>query len=291
MKRPLVLIVRDGWGKNPFPEWDRANAVYLAKHPVADRLMATYPETLIHTSGFAVGLPEGTMGNSEVGHQNIGAGRIVDQESVRITKAIRNGEFFENVELNAAVTNALENKTDLHLFGIVSDAGVHGLLEHLYACLALCKRRGLTRVYLHAFTDGRDTSPNSGLGYIGQIETKMKEIGVGRIASVSGRYWAMDRDNRWQRVEKGWDAIVNGEGSKFHSAEEAVKHYYENPTESNMSGDEFVTPSVVCDDGKTPRAIVKPNDSVIFYNYRGDRPREITKAFVLPEFPFADPGG
>jgi len=289
-KRPLVLIVRDGWGKNPYPQWNHANAVYLAKHPVADRLMAGYPNVLIHTSGFDVGLPEGTMGNSEVGHQNIGAGRIVDQESVRITKAIRTGEFYDNVELNAAVTNALQNKTDLHLFGIVSDAGVHGLLEHLYGCLELCKRRGLAHVYLHAFTDGRDTSPNSGLGYIRQVEAKMKEIGVGRIASVSGRYYAMDRDNRWQRVEKAWKAIVAGQGAKFRSAEAAITYYYEHPTEPNMSGDEFVVPSVICDDGSTPRGTVKPGDSVIFYNYRGDRPRELTKAFVCDTFPFADPG-
>jgi 2,3-bisphosphoglycerate-independent phosphoglycerate mutase len=287
----MVLIVRDGWGRNPYPQWNHANAVYLAKHPVADRLLAQYPSALIHTSGFDVGLPEGTMGNSEVGHQNIGAGRIVNQESVRITKAIRSGEFFENVELNAAVTNALENITDLHLFGIVSDAGVHGLLEHLYGCLELCRRRGLSRVYLHAFTDGRDTSPNSGLEYLRQVEAQMKQIGVGRIASVSGRYWAMDRDNRWQRVEKAWRAMVLGQGAKFRSAAEAVKHYYEHPTESNMSGDEFVTPSVICDDGSTPRAVVKAGDSVIFYNYRGDRPRELTKAFVLDTFPFADPGG
>ncbi|HSZ55745.1 MAG TPA: 2,3-bisphosphoglycerate-independent phosphoglycerate mutase [Tepidisphaeraceae bacterium] len=290
-KRPLVLIVRDGWGKNPYPQWNHANAVYLAKHPVADRLMANYPNVLIHTSGFDVGLPEGTMGNSEVGHQNIGAGRIVDQESVRITKAIRNGEFYDNVELNHAVTNALENKTDLHLFGIVSDAGVHGLLEHLYGCLELCRRRGLSRVFLHAFTDGRDTPPNSGLGYVSQIEAKMREIGVGRIATVSGRYWAMDRDNRWQRVEKAWRAIVNGQGAKFRSAEQAIQHYYDHPTEPNMAGDEFVTPSVICDDGSTPRATVKSGDSVIFYNYRGDRPRELTKAFVYDTFPFADPGG
>ena len=289
-KRPLVLIIRDGWGKNPYPQWNKANAVYLAKHPVADKLLAEYPNVLIHTSGFDVGLPEGTMGNSEVGHQNIGAGRIVDQESVRITKAIRNGEFYNNPALNLAVSNALENKTDLHLLGIVSDAGVHGLLEHLYGCLELCRRRGLSRVYLHAFTDGRDTAPNSGLAYIQQIEKKMKELGVGRIATVSGRYWAMDRDNRWQRVEKAYRAIVQGQGARFRSAEEAVKHYYAHPIEPNMSGDEFVMPSVICDDGQTPRATVKPGGSVIFYNYRGDRPRELTKAFVYDTFPYSDPG-
>src|SRR6266568_4889146 len=182
------------------------------------------------------------MGNSEVGHQNIGAGRVVDQESVFITKQCRNGEIFDNPVLNAAVSNSLEKGSKLHLFGIVSDAGVHGLLEHLYALLALAKRRGLTRLFLHAFTDGRDTPPNSGLGYIRQIEAKMKEMGVGKTATVSGRYWAMDRDNRWQRVEKAYDAIVLAEGPKFESAEEAIAYYYEHPTEPNMSGDEFVTP-------------------------------------------------
>src|SRR2546423_5521002 len=192
MKRPLVLIVRDGWGKNPYPKWNEANAVYLAKQPVADKLLAEYPNALIHTSGFEVGLPEGTMGNSEVGHQNIGAGRIVDQESVRITKEIRTGHFYDNVELNNAVTNALQNQSDLHLFGIVSDPGVHGLLEHLFGCLELCKRRGLRdRVFLHAFTDGRGTSPNSGLGYVRQGEAEMKEIRVGKIPSGSGRHRAL----------------------------------------------------------------------------------------------------
>ncbi len=288
--RPCIIIVRDGWGSNPFPEWNKANAVYLARHPVDDKLMSDYPHVLIHTSGFDVGLPEGTMGNSEVGHQNIGAGRIVDQESVRITKAIRDGSFYDNTDLNAAVTNALEKQSDLHLFGIVSDAGVHGLLEHLFGCLALCKRRGLERVFLHAFTDGRDTSPRSGLGYIRQVEAKMKEIGVGRIATVSGRYWAMDRDNRWPRVEKAFRAIAFGDGPLFRSAEGAVMDYYDHPIETNMSGDEFVTPSVISDGGNFPRAIMKNNDSVIFYNYRGDRPRELTKAFTAPDFVGFDRG-
>ena len=296
IKRPLVLIIRDGWGKNPYPQWNHANAVYLAKHPIADKLLADYPNALIHTSGFDVGLPEGTMGNSEVGHQNIGAGRIVDQESVRITKQVRSGEFFDNPVLNETVQNALQKGSNLHLFGIASDAGVHGLLEHLYGCLELCKRRGLDRVFLHAFTDGRDTPPNSGLGYIQQIEAKMREIGVGRIATVSGRYWAMDRDNRWPRVEKAYDAIVLAEGPKFESAEAAIKSYYEHPTEPNMAGDEFVTPSVICDraggdsSSLTPRAVVKNGDSILFYNYRGDRPRELTKAFVLQDFSGFDRG-
>ncbi len=289
-KRPCVVIVRDGWGKNPDAKWNDANAVHLATHPVADRLLAEYPNVLVHTSGFDVGLPEGTMGNSEVGHQNIGAGRIVDQESVRITKAIRNGDFYDNVELNKAVTHALENRTDLHLFGIVSDAGVHGLLEHLYGCLELCRRRGLTRVHLHAFTDGRDSPPIYGLNYIREAEAKMKELGVGRVATVSGRYYAMDRDNRWPRVEKAYRAITFGDGPKFRSAEDAIRHYYDHPTEPNMSGDEFVTPSVICDDGSTPRATVKSGDAVLFYNYRGDRPRELTKAYVMDDFTGFDRG-
>src|SRR2546430_13571477 len=290
MKRPCVIIVRDGWGKNPYPQWNRANAVYLAKHPVADRLLAEYHNVLIHTSGFDVGLPEGPMGNSEVGHQNIGAGRIVDQESVRISKAIRSGEFFDNAEINAAVENALKNKANLHLLGIVSDAGVHGLLDHLYGCLELCRRRGLTRVFLHAFTDGRDSPPTYGINYVRQVEAKMHELGVGKIATVTGRYWAMDRDNRWQRVERAYRAIVLGDGAKFKSAEEAVTSYYEHPSEPNMKGDEFITPSVICDDGSTPRATVRDGDSVIFYNYRGDRPRELTKAFVVENFSGFDRG-
>jgi 2,3-bisphosphoglycerate-independent phosphoglycerate mutase len=289
-KRPCVIIVRDGWGKNPDPKWNSANAVYLARHPVADRIMAQYPSTLIHTSGFDVGLPEGTMGNSEVGHQNIGAGRIVDQESVAITKQVRNGEFFDNPALNAAVNRALKNKSAVHLFGIVSDAGVHGRLEHLFGCLELCRRKGQKQVFLHAFTDGRDTPPNSGLAYLREIEAKMKEMGVGQVASVSGRYWAMDRDNRWPRVEKAYRALTAGVGPAFASAEAAIQTYYAHPTEPNMSGDEFVTPSVITSDGKTPRALVKDGDSVIFYNYRGDRPREITKAFVLDDFSGFDRG-
>jgi 2,3-bisphosphoglycerate-independent phosphoglycerate mutase len=291
-KRPIALIIRDGWGKNPYPQWNQANAVFLAKHPVDDRLMAEYPHTLIHTSGFDVGLPEGTMVNSEVGHQNIGAGRTVDQESVRITKAIRDGSFYQNSELNKAVDHALQHNSALHLLGIVSDAGVHGLLEHLYACLELAKRRGLDRVYLHAFTDGRDTSPNSGLGYIQQVEAKMKEIGVGAIATVSGRYYAMDRDNRWARVEKAYRALAASEGPAFASAQAAVQYYYDHPSEPNMKGDEFVTPSVILDgSGRHPLARVSENDAVIFYNYRGDRPRELTKAFTLKNFEGFERGG
>ncbi len=289
-RRPVVILVRDGWGKNPDPRWDNANAVALARHPVADALLAGYPNTLIHTSGFDVGLPEGTMGNSEVGHQNIGAGRIVDQESVKITKEVRNGAFLANAEMVAAVENVKRHRSTLHLFGIVSDAGVHGQLEHLYGCLALAKANGVERVFLHAFTDGRDTPPNSGLGYVAQVEARMEELGLGRIATVSGRFYAMDRDNRWARVEKAYRAVAAGEGPRFASAAAAVQAYYANPTEPNMSGDEFVTPSVLCGPGGLPLATVRANDSVIFYNYRGDRPREMTKAFVQDPFDGFDRG-
>ena len=289
MPKPVVLIIRDGWGKNPSHQWDKSNAVLMAKTPTDDAIVKDYPSTLIATSGFDVGLPEGTMGNSEVGHQNIGAGRIVDQESVRISKDIRSGAFFKNAELNAAIDHAIDHKKNLHLFGIVSDAGVHGMLEHLYAILELCKKRDFHRVFLHAFTDGRDSPPIYGLRYIKEAEAKMAELGVGKIATVSGRFWAMDRDKRWPRVEKAYRAIRFGDGPKFNSATEAVQNYYDHASEPTTHGDEFVTPSVITDDGK-PRATVEDGDSVIFYNYRGDRPRELTHAFVLPDFQGFDRG-
>ena len=278
-KRPVVLIIRDGWGHNPYPQWNHANAIFLARHPVSDELMANYPSTLIHTSGFDVGLPEATMGNSEVGHQNIGAGRIVDQPAVKISKDVRDGNFLANSELNKACDFALQNHGALHLFGIVSDAGVHGLMEHLYGCLQLAAKRGLNRVYLHAFTDGRDTAPSAGIGYIQQVQAKMNEIGVGRIATVSGRYYAMDRDNRWSRVEKAYQAIANGVGPTFLSATEAVQFYYDHPTEPTMTGDEFVPPSVIVEGGK-PIATVNDGDAVIF----SDEAERVFKAQGLDAF-------
>ena len=285
-KRPVVLIIRDGWGQNPDASLNSSNAIYLAKKPVTDKLMATYPNTLIKTSGLEVGLPGGTMGNSEVGHQNIGAGRIVDQDSGRISRQIVEGGFFQNKELNAAVDFAKANNSALHLMGLISDGGVHALLEHYYGCLKLAKDKGLTRVFLHAFMDGRDTSPQSGVGFIRELEKKMEEIGVGKVATVIGRYWAMDRDNRWDRVQKAYKAMAYGNGVRFKNAVEALESYYANPTSSNMSGDEFVTPSIICDDGTSPRALIKDGDGVIFVNFRGDRPREIARAFVMDQFPF-----
>lgn len=296
MSKPVVLIIRDGWGQNPYSQWDSANAVLIAKTPVADRLAQTYPRTLIHTSGFDVGLPEATMGNSEVGHQNIGAGRIVDQESVRITKQIRDGSFFANPQLNAAVDHAIKTTGAVHIFGIVSDAGVHGLLEHLYACLELCKRRNFDRVYLHAFTDGRDSPPSYGLNYLKDAERKMAEIGVGRVASVMGRYWAMDRDKRWDRVQRAYACITGNAPAgviigRASSATEAVQAFYDKPEKDNMKGDEFIAPTMIGQsDSDIAGSRVKDGDSVIFYNYRGDRPRELTAAFVLPDFNGFDRG-
>jgi len=279
--KPVVLIVRDGWGHNPNPEHDAFNAIKLASTPRNDELLTKYPMTRIHTSARDVGLPDETMGNSEVGHQNIGAGRVVYQESVRISLAIEDGSFYSNETLNAAIDRAKANDGTVHLLGIASDAGVHGLMTHLYACLEACKRRGQTHVALHLFTDGRDTGPFTGLAFVKQIEAKCTELGVGWVASICGRYYAMDRDNRWERVQQAYDLITGrAEGlPEFDTAEEAIQDYYDNPTNDSQNGDEFITPRLVGDPDP-----VQDGDAVVFYNYRGDRPREITRAFVMPEF-------
>ncbi len=284
--RPCVVIIRDGWGENPDPKQDHANAVKLADPPVDAMLRREWPFTLIKTSGLDVGLPPGTIGNSEVGHQNIGAGRIVDQDSVRISKAIDDGSFFSNAELVAAVETAKARGSRLHLLGLASDAGVHSRLEHLYACLELAARRGLSRVYVHAFTDGRDTPPDSGIEYVRQIEAKMRSLGVGQIASVCGRYWAMDRDHRWDRTERAYRMLTEGDADAAPSAIEALQRYYENPVSDNMKGDEFVPPTVISEDGVSPIATISDGDAVIFFNFRGDRPRQLVQAFVLDEFPY-----
>jgi len=288
-----VLIVRDGWGRNPHPEHDRFNAIKLAAPPNNDRLLRQYPWTLVHTSGEAVGLPEGTMGNSEVGHQNLGAGRIVDQESVRITKAIRTGEFFSNPALVEGVQSAKKAGKAVHLLGIASDAGVHGLMTHLYACLELCKRLGQTRVYLHLFMDGRDTGPYTGKDFVRQIEDKCREIGVGQIASICGRYYAMDRDNRWERVEKGYACLTGWHAEEFKlplaaTPQQAVQYYYDHPTNDSQNGDEFIIPTLIAPSLAAAQATrINDGDTVIFYNYRGDRPREITRAFVFDDAAWA----
>ncbi|QDU71982.1 2,3-bisphosphoglycerate-independent phosphoglycerate mutase [Mucisphaera calidilacus] len=287
--KPVVVIVRDGWGRNPNPEHDAFNAVKLANTPRCDALLERYPSTLIHTSSEDVGLPEGTMGNSEVGHQNIGAGRVVDQESVRITKAIRDESFFANEALAGAVERAKTGRRYVHLMGIASDAGVHGLMTHLYACLELCKRMGHERVALHLFTDGRDTGPFTGKGYVEAIEAKCREIGVGQVASICGRYYAMDRDNRWERVAKAYSCLTGIHGRKNElpiaaTAAEAIQNYYDSPTNDSQKGDEFIVPTMIgdsIDDALGTRISIE--DSVIFYNYRGDRPREIVKAFTMSD--------
>lgn len=284
--RPCVVIIRDGWGENPHPQWDHANAVKVARPPVDAMLRRDWPFALIATSGADVGLPPGTMGNSEVGHQNLGAGRIVEQDSGRITRACRDGSFFQNAELVAAVENCRARRTRLHVMGLASDAGVHSLLEHLFACVQLAAQRGLRDVFVHCFTDGRDSPPNSGVEIVRRIEAELWAIGAGQIASVCGRYWAMDRDNRWQRTERAYRMLTRGEGEAAPSAVEALQRYYERPSAPTMAGDEFVPPTVISEDGQTPLATVRDGDSVIFFNFRGDRPRQLVKAFVLETFPY-----
>lgn len=283
---PFVLIIRDGWGANPFPEQAKYDAVSLAKTPVAEALMEKYPWTLIKTSGLDVGLTDGTMGNSEVGHQNIGAGRIVDQDAVRITKSCVNDELDQIEPLVLSITKARDAGMAVHLMGINSDAGVHGQLEHLYALLRLCKSLGQQKVYIHLFTDGRDTGPFTGKEFAQRVEAEAKKIGVGRIASVVGRYWAMDRDNRWERVKRAYD-LLTGRASapNYPTAAAAIQHAYDAPASEGMIGDEFVEPSTI---GDALESRIRSGDAVVFFNYRGDRPREICSAFLLPDFDGAD---
>ena len=278
-RRPFVMIIRDGWGFNPDPSQDKTNAIKCSKVPVDDMLMSKYPHCLIETSGEAVGLPDGTMGNSEVGHQNIGAGRIVYQESVRITKSIREGDFFEIEHFKKAIAQVKANGGKLHLMGLCSDIGVHSLLGHLYGLLELCKRNNVKKVYLHAFTDGRDSPPTSGKGYLSDIQAKMKEIGVGEIASIMGRFYAMDRDQRWDRVQKAYQCMTDGIGEKASDALQAMQASYEKDI-----NDEFIEPVNIVDAAGKPKALIETGDAVVFFNFRGDRTREITRAFVDDKF-------
>lgn len=271
MKKPLALIILDGFGYNPNKA---GNAIEAAATPNLDKLFAQYPHMLIGASGMDVGLPDGQMGNSEVGHTNIGAGRIVYQELTRITKAIQDGPFFQNEALLAAMENCKKNGSALHLMGLCSDGGVHSHNTHLYGLLEMAKRSGLSKVYVHCFMDGRDVPPTSGRDFIAALEQKMKEIGIGHIATVMGRYYAMDRDNRWERVQRAYDAIVNEKGIFNSSAVDAMEKSY-----GAEITDEFVEP-VVCLHG----AGVKDQDSIIFFNFRPDRAREITRTFVDDDF-------
>ena len=274
-KKPVVLMVLDGYGLSSNPE---GNAIAMAETPVMDKLMKECPFVEGQASGMAVGLPDGQMGNSEVGHMNIGAGRIIYQDLTRITKAIDDGDFFQNEVLLQAMENCKKNNSDLHLWGLLSDGGVHSHITHLYGLLEMAKKNGLSNVYVHAFLDGRDTPPASGKSFVEALQQKMDEIGVGKIASLSGRYYAMDRDNNWDRVEKAYNSLVKGEGVQATDAVQAMADSY-----ANDVTDEFVLPTVIVENG-APLSVVKPNDSVIFFNFRPDRAREMTRAFCDDKF-------
>ena len=280
-KKPAVLMILDGFGLN---EKGEHNAVAEAKKPNIDKLMAEYPWVKGNASGMAVGLPEGQMGNSEVGHLNMGAGRIVYQELTRITKEIQDGTFFENPALMSAVENCKANDSALHMFGLLSDGGVHSHNTHLYGLLELAKRNNLSKVYVHAFLDGRDTPPASGKDFVADLEAEMAKIGVGEVASVCGRYYAMDRDNNYDRVQLAYNALTKGEGLQAASAVAAVVESYD-----RGETDEFVKPTVVMKNG-APVATIKDGDSVIFYNFRPDRAREITRSFCDDDFKGFDRG-
>ncbi len=274
-KKPTVLMILDGYGLNDKTE---GNAVAEANTPVMDGLMKDYPFVKGYASGLAVGLPDGQMGNSEVGHLNMGAGRIVYQELTRITKEIQDGDFFKNEALLKAVENCKKNGSALHMWGLVSDGGVHSHNTHIYGLLELAKREGLEKVYVHCFLDGRDTPPASGKDYVAELVDKMHEIGVGEVGVISGRYYAMDRDNRWDRVELAYKALTKGEGVEASDPVQAIADSY-----AEEVYDEFVKPTVCMKDGK-PVATVQDGDSVIFFNFRPDRARELTRAFCADEF-------
>jgi len=290
--KTVLLIIRDGWGINSDPELEKWDAVKQASTPCSDALSAEWPTTKLGASGLDVGLPEGIMGNSEVGHQNIGAGRIVDQELVRIDKAFAEVKLFENSHFREALETVKSGRGKLHLMGLVSDAGVHAMLEHLYGLLELLSKDDLdgSQVMIHAFTDGRDTPPTSGLKYIRALEAKCRETGVGRIAGVCGRFWAMDRDKRWDRVERAWKMLRGIDAARANSAEEAIQNYYDNPLDKSRKGDEFVIPTWIVDEDDNPLGTIQDGDAVLFFNFRGDRPRELCYAFLNDKFEGFDRG-
>jgi len=271
MKKPLILIIMDGFGLR---DSDMGNAIHAANHPNLTRLFRDYPTTQLGASGMDVGLPDGQLGNSEVGHTNIGAGRVVYQELTRITKSIQDGPFFDNEAFLGAVENCKKNDSALHLFGLLSDGGVHSHIEHIFGLLDLAKKNGLTKVFVHCFMDGRDVPPTSGIDFVKQLQAKLDEIGIGKIATINGRYYAMDRDNRFERLVKAYSAMVYGEGAYFDDPVAAVQASYDAEVT-----DEFIVPVVTAKDGQ-----IKANDSIIFANFRPDRAREITRTFVDPEF-------
>jgi 2,3-bisphosphoglycerate-independent phosphoglycerate mutase len=273
--KPVILTVLDGWGYTPET---KGNAIHLARTPSYDALLSKYPHTLVHTSGPHVGLPPGQMGNSEVGHLNIGSGRIIQMDITRIDMAILSGDLFQHPLLRGAMQRGRERQ--LHLLGLVSDGGVHSQLEHLYALLRMAKQEKVERVFVHCFMDGRDTPPHSGVDFVRALEQKMREIGAGRIATVMGRYYAMDRDNRWERIERAYRAMVDGEaGHKLTEATTAIQRSYERGVT-----DEFIEPAVITAADGTPRGLIRDDDAVIFFNFRADRARQTTKALAEPAF-------
>lgn len=278
MKKPVVLCIMDGFGKNPS---DYGNAIVAAKTSNLDKLMAEFPMTYIGASGMDVGLPDGQMGNSEVGHTNIGAGRVVYQELTRITKSIDDGDFFENEALRNAVQSAIDNGTSLHLMGLMSNGGVHSHNSHVWAIVELAKKMGLSKVYLHCIMDGRDVPPTSGKDFVAEAEEKLKEIGVGKIATVVGRFYAMDRDNRWERVSRAYNAFVKGQGIQTNDPVKAIEESYEKvDADGKNITDEFIEPTVCLEN----EGRIGKNDSIVFFNFRPDRAREITRTFVDPDF-------
>ena len=275
MTQNLGLIILDGWG---IGDKSKSDAIYNANTPVMDNLLAIYPSASLLTSGEDVGLPDGQMGNSEVGHLNIGAGRIVYQELTRINKSIREKAFFEEKALLNAFNLTKENNVNLHLIGLVSKGGVHSSQEHIYALCKMAKHQGVENVFIHAFTDGRDCDPKSGLNFIKELELEIAST-TGKIASIIGRYYAMDRDNRWERVKKAYDLLVSGKGKKFSSASDAIEHSY-----NEFITDEFIEPSLICN-GNKPIATIQAGDVVISFNFRTDRPREIISCLSQKDFP------
>ena len=269
---PILLAILDGWGAGPLTE---SNAIHMAKTPNMDRWQNSYPSTTLLAHNGAVGLPEGQMGNSEVGHLNIGAGRIVYQDFTRINRAIETGNFFKNEILGNTFAKALKNNSGLHLMGLISDGGVHSHINHLFALLKMAASHGLTKVYIHAFMDGRDTAPSSGINYIRLLQNKLARIGTGRLASISGRFYAMDRDKRWKRIQVAWQALVDGQGTEASDPVQAVQDAYD-----RGETDEFIRPIILLDENSEPVATVKDNDIVLMFNFRADRVRELTHVFT-----------
>jgi 2,3-bisphosphoglycerate-independent phosphoglycerate mutase len=276
MNKPTFLIVLDGWGENPDYE---GNAIAQAKTPNVDKITRFYPQVLLQASGISVGLPWGVMGNSEVGHLTLGAGRVIYQNLPRITLSIQDGSFFKNEVFEETISHVQKNGNALHLMGLASNGGIHSSMDHLFALVEFAKNKGLTKVYLHIFTDGRDAPPKSAIKVIEDLEMRLKELDCGRIATICGRYFAMDRNDNWERTKKAYELLVSGKGNKEKNAHDAIQKSYN----ANIT-DEFIEPVIIESEGENALPIVRENDSLIFFNFREDRARQLTKAFILPTF-------